>query len=118
MHEIRDEVLFAYRGHHQVRPRSTWLEAGSPVYIDFGEDYLLKMETYDESGLPCIRVVKKRDFVAEVMEETEAKAVLNSLSPSVRPTSAPEKIRTPDPQIRGLKVIMSHPLCLEVTQWK
>lgn len=79
MHEIADEVLFAYRGHHQfdwVRPRSTWLEAGSPVYIDFGEDYLLKMETYDESSLPCIRVVMKRDFIAEVMEETDAKAVL------------------------------------------
>src|ERR1700722_10137932 len=52
MHEIRDEVLFAYRGHHQfdwVRPRQTWLEAASPVYIDLGEDYLLKMEAYDDS---------------------------------------------------------------------
>lgn len=40
MHEIADEVLFAYRGHHQfdwVRPRSTWLEAGCPVYIDLAK---------------------------------------------------------------------------------
>ena len=79
MHEIRDEVLFAYRGHHQfdwVRPRQTWLEAASPVYIDLGEDYLLKMETYDDSGLPCVRVVMKRDFVAGAMEETDARSVL------------------------------------------
>lgn len=34
------------------------------------------MDTYDESGLPCIRVVMKQDFVADVMEETDAKAVL------------------------------------------
>ena len=76
---IRDEVLFAYRGHHQfdwVRPRQTWLEAASPVYIDLGEDYLLKMETYDDSGLPCVRVVMKRDFVASAMEETDARSVL------------------------------------------
>jgi competence protein CoiA len=79
MDEIRDEVLFAYRGHHQfdwVRPRQTWLEAASPVYIDLGEDYLLKMETYDDSGLPCVRLVMKRDFVASAVEETDARSVL------------------------------------------
>jgi competence protein CoiA len=79
MREIADEVLFAYRGHHQydwVKPRQTWLEAKGPVYIDFGEDYLLKMETYDESGLQCVRAVMKRDFVASVMEESDAKSVL------------------------------------------
>lgn len=77
MQEIRDEVLFAYRGHHQfdlVTPRQTWLEAPSPVYIDLGEDYLLKMEIYDDSGLP--RVVMKRDFVASAMEEPNARSVL------------------------------------------
>jgi competence protein CoiA len=77
--EIADEILFAYRGHHQydwVRPRQTWLDAKIPVYIDFSEDYLLKMETYDESGLPCVRVVMKRDFVASVMKEADAKSVL------------------------------------------
>lgn len=79
MHEIADQVIQAYRGHHQydwVRPRKTWLDATSPVYIDFGEDYLLKMEVYDESGLPCVRVVMKRDFVERVMIESNAHAVL------------------------------------------
>jgi len=79
MHEIADEVIRAYRGHHQfdwVRPRQTWLETLSPVYIDFGEDYLLKMEVYDESELPCVRVVMKREFVERVMVERDARAVL------------------------------------------
>jgi competence protein CoiA len=79
MHEIAGEVLQAYRGHHQydwVRPRQTWLDATCPVYIDFGEDYLLKMEVYDESLLPCVRVVMKRDFVERVMVESNARAVL------------------------------------------
>lgn len=79
MHEIADEVTQAYRGHHQydwVRPRHTWLDATCPVYIDFGDDYLLKMEVYDESLLPCVRVVMKRDFVKHVMIENDARAVL------------------------------------------
>jgi competence protein CoiA len=79
MREIADEVIQAYRGHHQfdwVRPRQTWLEAGCPVYIDFGEDYLLKMDVYDESELPCVRFVTKREFVERVMVERDARAVL------------------------------------------
>jgi competence protein CoiA len=79
LHEIADQVLEAYRVHHQydwVRPRQTWIEATSPVFIDFGEDYLLKMETYDESGLPCVRVVMKRDFVQSALNERNARSVL------------------------------------------
>lgn len=79
MHEIAEQVIQAYRGHHQydwVRPRQAWLESGSPVYIDFGEDYLVKLEVYDESQLPCIRIVMKRDFVERAMIETDARAVL------------------------------------------
>lgn len=79
MHEIAAQVLEAYRGHHQydwVRPRRTWLDAQSPVFIDFGGDKLLKMETYDESGLPCVRVVMKRAFVESAMRESDARAVL------------------------------------------
>ncbi|MGY4282023.1 competence protein CoiA [Bradyrhizobium sp. LM2.7] len=79
MHEIAEQVIQAYRGHHQydwVRPRQTWLEASSPVYIDFGEDYLVKLEIYDESQLRCIRIVMKRDLVERVMIETNAHSVL------------------------------------------
>lgn len=64
LREIRTKVEQAYRGHHQydwVRPRRTWLDAACPVYIDFGNDFLLRLETYDESTLPCVRYVAKRN---------------------------------------------------------
>jgi competence protein CoiA len=79
MHEIAEDVIDAYRGHHQydwVRPRRTWLDATSPVYIDFGEDYLAKLELYDDSQLPCIRIVMKKDLVNSVLIETDARSVL------------------------------------------
>jgi hypothetical protein len=84
MHEIEAEVQQAYRGHHQydwVRPRRTWLDAASPVYIDFGDDRLVRLETYDESGLRCIRLVSKRKFVHDVMVETEARAIATRFYP-------------------------------------
>lgn len=68
----------AYRGHHQydwVRPHQTWLDATCPVYIDLGDEYLARLETYDESGLPCVRLVAKRKFVHDVMTETSARAI-------------------------------------------
>jgi hypothetical protein len=76
--EIEAEVMRAYRGHHQydwVRPRRTWLDAACPVYIDFGEDGLVRLETYDEYALPCIRYVSKRTFLQDVMVETDARAI-------------------------------------------
>ncbi len=75
LHEIRTEVEQAYRGHHQydwVRPRRTWLDAACPVYIDFGDDHLVKLELYDESNLPCVRLVSKRKFLHDVMVEKQA----------------------------------------------
>ena len=79
-HGIADRVHEAYCGHHLynwVRPRKTWLDATCPVFIDFGED-LLKMEVYDETRLPCVRIVSKREFVESAMHETDARAVLTS----------------------------------------
>jgi competence protein CoiA len=69
-HEIEEEVVACYRGHHQydwMRPHSTWLESASPVFVDFGTDMLVTFETYDESGLECIRYVAKEQFVRDVM---------------------------------------------------
>lgn len=82
--EIEDEVQRAYRGHHQfywVRPRRTWLDAACPVYLDFGTDFLVKLETYDESGLACIRYVAKRKFVHDVMVETQVHAIATRFYP-------------------------------------
>ncbi|KQU72436.1 CoiA-like domain protein [Aminobacter sp. DSM 101952] len=74
-HTIQNDIEASYCGHHQydwVRPRKTWLDATCPVYIDFGDDLFVKLETYDTSGLPCIRRVDKRKFVHDAMTETRA----------------------------------------------
>jgi competence protein CoiA len=71
-HEIKAEVEASYGGHHQydwVRPRKTWLDAACPVYIDFGNLWLCRLEVYDETRLRCIRLVAKRKFVHDVMTE-------------------------------------------------
>ena len=84
LHEIRAEVERAYRGHHQydwVRPHRTWVDANCPVYIDFGQDFLVRLEVYDESGLPCIRYVAKKKFVHDAMAETKASAIATRFYP-------------------------------------
>lgn len=78
MHEIKDGVNKAYRGHHQydwVRPRRTWLDATCPVYIDFGDEWLARLETYDESGLACVRLIAKRKLIHDVMTESIVKMI-------------------------------------------
>ena len=73
--EIGDEIGKAYSGHHQyhwVRPRKTWLESPCPVFLDFGEEGLAKLESYDVYGLPCIRFVAKSGFVKEAMSNPVA----------------------------------------------
>lgn len=75
MHCINAEVEAAYLGHHQydwVRPRATWLDARCPVYIDFGDEWLVRLEVYDETELKCVRLVDKRKFVHDVMTEVDA----------------------------------------------
>lgn len=81
MNFLRDhetEVLQTYEGHHQyvwMRPRRTWLDATCPVYIDFGDDWLARLETYDETGLPCLIRVSKRKFLHDVIVETNARSI-------------------------------------------
>jgi len=78
IHDISSEVEANYRGHHQydwVRPRKTWLDAASPVYIDFGEDHLLQLQTYDNSGLRVVQMVAKRKFIHDTMTETDARKI-------------------------------------------
>ena len=78
MHEIKDDINKAYRGHHQydwVRPRRTWLDATCPVYIDFADEWLVRLETYDESGLTCVRLVAKRKLIHDVMTESTVQMI-------------------------------------------
>lgn len=84
IHEIEEQVNASYRGHHQyhwVRPRRTWLDATCPVYIDFGEDWLAKLDIYDDSGLPCIFRVAKKKFVHDAMVESSAGAIATRFYP-------------------------------------
>ncbi len=84
LQDIQTEVEQAYRGHHQydwVRPRRTWLDAACPVYIDFGNEFLLKLEIYDDSKLPCVRYVAKRKFLHDAMVETDARAIATRFYP-------------------------------------
>lgn len=84
IHRIKDQIDQAYCGHHQyvwVRPRRTWLDAHCPVYVDFGTDELLRLQTYDESGLACVFRVGKRKFLHDVMTETDATAIATRFYP-------------------------------------
>jgi len=84
MHEIEGDVQAVYRGHMQydwVRPRRTWLDASCPVYIDFGEEWLARLETYDETGLPTVRLVSKKKFVHDLMVEARAEDVATRFYP-------------------------------------
>jgi len=82
--KIENEIDLSYNGYHQydwTHPRQTWLEAKCPVYIDFGDDYLVKLEMYDSSGLKCIRFVMKRKFIHDVTVETDACAIATRFYP-------------------------------------
>lgn len=84
IHEIKDEVIFCYNGYHQydwIRPRKTWLDAKCPVYIDFGCEYLVKLDTYDESELKCVRLVSKRKFLHDVMVEDDVQNIASRFYP-------------------------------------
>jgi competence protein CoiA len=97
IHEIEEQVNQVYSGHHQydwVRPRRTWLDATCPVYVDFGNDLLAKLEIYDDSGLPCIRLVSKRKFLHDAMIEKSAQAIASRFYPisSTFPAAEPDGV--------------------------
>jgi competence protein CoiA len=88
MHEIHDEVVEQYRGYHQfdwIKPRSDWLEAACPVFIDFGENGVWRLGKYGETDLPCVEAVSKSELVRAAMIETRASAVANSSKSLIAP---------------------------------
>lgn len=73
--DIEQQIDECYRGHHQydwLRPRQTWLESSCPVFIDFGTEFLVKLEIYDETGLPCVRYISKEAFVRNALNGSSA----------------------------------------------
>lgn len=84
LQDFKAEISRTYQGQHQyawIRPRETWLEATCPVYIDFGDSYLLRMEQYDETGLHCVRRITKRQFLDDLMTKSSAQDVAVKPSP-------------------------------------
>ena len=82
--DIEDELKLSYNGYHQydwVRPRKTWLDAQCPVYIDFGDEHLVKLDIYDSSGLKCIKLVSKIKFIHDVMVETDVRNIATRFYP-------------------------------------
>lgn len=82
--DVEDKVNKSYCGHHQydwIRPHKTWLDATCPVYIDFGDEHLVRLEIYDESGLPCIRLVSKTKFLHDVSCEASAREIATRFYP-------------------------------------
>lgn len=78
LREIENEINEVYRGHHQydwIRPHRTWLDAACPVYIDFGVDWLFRLEIYDETGLPCVRLIAKQKFIYDVTHGSDARSI-------------------------------------------
>lgn len=75
--EIQQEMRQAYIGHRQydwIRPRKTWLSATCPVYIDFRNKYLFRLEMY-ENYLPCVRLIEKSKFLSDVSSSSSAAEV-------------------------------------------
>jgi competence protein CoiA len=82
--EIRAEVEASHCGHQQydwVRPRQTWLETNCPVYLDFGDDWLLCLEYYGGTRLHCVYRIAKRKFVNDAMTETRAEDIARRFYP-------------------------------------
>lgn len=84
--KIEEAMNLAYIGHHQydwIRPRRIWLDATCPVYIDFGDEFLVRLETYDKSGLPCIRFVAKQKFIHDAMAESSVEEIATRYYPII-----------------------------------
>jgi hypothetical protein len=83
-HEIKAEVAASYRGHQQydwVRPRRAWLESKCPVYLDFGDEWLFRLDFYGATRLRCVYRVAKRKFVHDVMVETRTTDIATRFYP-------------------------------------
>lgn len=82
--EVENEIMENWSGHRQfdwIRPRKMWLESGCPVFIDFGDEYLVKLEKYGDYGMSCVRIISKKKFVHDAMVETTAANIASRFYP-------------------------------------
>lgn len=85
--KIQDAVDTSYRGHHQyhwIKPHRTWLDATCPVYIDFGDEYLVRLEQYGIQKMPCVKYVTKRKFLHDALVQNCAQSIATEFYPIAR----------------------------------
>jgi len=64
--KLYDEINSNYKGHHLydwVRPRAVWLNSSCRVFIDFDDDEIWELQTYDKRGLKCVKKYCKEYFI-------------------------------------------------------
>ena len=72
INEIKEEVGKTYLGHHQY----DWVRPQKTVYIDFGDEYLIRLEMYQQQeSLSCIRLISKKKFIYDVNNQTSARNI-------------------------------------------
>lgn len=68
-HELHDEILKAYNGHHMfhwTRARDVWFGAKAHVFFDFGDDVLWWLHMYDaEYEVRTVRRVLKSALISK-----------------------------------------------------
>jgi len=72
LHHIKEQVEEAYVGHHQYywkRPHTTWLDAKCPVYLDFGTELMMRLETYPVGKLSCVRLISKKRLIGDLLSK-------------------------------------------------
>lgn len=70
--ELRNEINLNYIGHHLydwVHPRTVWLNSNCRVFIDFDEEGIWELQTYDKRGLKCVRKYDKDYFIERAIKE-------------------------------------------------
>jgi hypothetical protein len=95
-HELKDAILSNYNGHHLFhwkRPRDVWLKAAAPVFFDFGDEALWRLQTYDEEyDVKTVRRVLKTAVVAKHGGYVEAIQTHMGETP-IHPQVAPDQLR-------------------------
>lgn len=64
--DISNLVDEQYIGHHLFswkNPRKNWYREDVPVYFDFGDNFLYKLERYGDSKVFCVKIVNKKIIV-------------------------------------------------------
>lgn len=64
--ELNALVERQYVGHRLFawdNPRTNWYNVEVPVYLDFGDNFLYKLERYGASEVYCIRIISKKGLI-------------------------------------------------------